>query len=108
MQAAETQEARYAARVGHGKAGVVFVNVYRNTSSNPVTFTIQTASSTALRTDSTNPFWLTAGLSGGIGANTAGAVRIAISDLGEWIRWDVTGPNAAVDFDVMVDFYDRS
>jgi len=106
ITASETQEARFAKSVGHGKSGVAFVNVYRN--NNSTTFTtwlVETASQTGVLTTS-GTFWLPAG-TGTIAASGTGAVRISLSNLGEFVRWSVTtGSTTGTDFDVLVYFAD--
>ena len=105
-----TQEARFARRVGHGKTGVVFVNVYRTSTSGTITFGIETASETAVRADTTNPFWLSCVAAGA--ANTfsaaliSGALKFKIENLGEWVRYNVAGIPAATDFDIVIYFAD--
>ena len=97
-----TQEDRYAKNVGQAVEGVALVNVYRNTSGAGLTFTFLTASHLGLA----NSFWASVG-QGMIGAGAVGLVKIKITDLGEWIRFDLSGANAAVDFDIYIDLADR-
>jgi hypothetical protein len=100
--AATTQEDRYARPLGHAVSGVALVNVYRNTSGTSVTFTLQTASQLGV----SSSFWTSVG-TGNIGAGTSGMVKIVLTDLGEWIRWDLSGLNAAIDFDIVLELDDR-
>jgi hypothetical protein len=90
------QKIRDAQPVGHGKTGVVFLNVHRNTlSAGTVTFEILTASDPNVPDLSTSSYWGTAGTQG-VTASQTGLFRFEIgasaaTRLGQAIRWKVSG-----------------
>lgn len=104
------QETRFAKPVGHGKTGVAFINVYRNTMAATSTFNIETASQTAVdaRAAGTSAFWITVATQATLAAATTGVVRMTLSNLGEVIRYriDTAGGGNNLDLDIVVYFAD--
>ena len=103
LTASATQEIRFARRLGHAVSGVALVSVYRNTGGT-VTFTMLSASHTAVRADAMNSFWLSVG-QGAVA--TTGLARIAIADFGEWVRWDAVLASGQADFSILLELDDR-
>ena len=102
-----TQEARFAAQVGHGKTGVACVNISKNLlATGSYTFDFETA------TDAGSPHWDACG-SGTVAAAFTGLKRF---DLGESsgqklacvVRWKLTGATASavLGFDIVIIFAD--
>lgn len=104
LAASATQEIRFARRLGHAISGVALVNVYRNSTPATVTFTMLTASHTAVRADAVNSFWIAVGQGS---LTSTGLARIAIADFGEWLRWDALFGSGQIDFSIVLELDDR-
>ena len=102
-----SQEVRDAANVGNGKTGVVFLYISRNAmSAGSATFEILTAADQSAPDLTTNSGWGSAG-STAVTFGTVGLVRFEIgvtsaTRMGQWMRWKVTGANAAIQFAMVV------
>jgi len=82
LSGSETQKNEDAARVGNNRQGVVFIDVYANTGT--LTITIETCSNVDTSAGGGNS-WVS------LGAKTftsTGSDKLAITDLGDAIRWD--------------------
>lgn len=105
VAAPQTQEVRFAAKVGGAKSGLAFINVFGNQSGTTVAFRLFTASSPDLHPGLGNN-WLDAGTQVQFTAGVSGTKTMALTTLGEVLRWDVSGLNNTVDFSIAVFLYD--
>jgi len=106
ISAAAQQLTRDAANIGNGKTGVVFMYITRNASTASATFEIVTATDQDVPDPSSNSAWGSGGTTV-VTAGTTGLVRFEIgvsaaTRLGQWMRWKVTGANAAIYFNMIV------
>lgn len=101
---ATTQPGNEAARVGSGRQGVVYVNVFKVTGT--LTINIDSASDANLGDPTGNSFWVQVGNSTGI--TTTGTTKFTITDLGDFIRWRVgTGLTGETSFSIVAYLTDQ-
>ena len=88
------------------KTALVWVNVLKN-SSGATTFKFLGASSLSLGATgaAAGSYWLNL-KDIAVGATTVGAFTDAVAALPDFLRWEVTGANAAIQFEIVVYLYD--
>ena len=100
VTAAETQLNQDAIPVGSNRTGVVFCDLYAFTT--PFVVVIQTSSDVSSQSGGTGN-WITLGTMTFTGA---GSQKLAITDLGDAIRWNVTSSGSGNTFALKVFFCD--
>lgn len=105
---AQGQDVRFAVPSGSAKSGLAWLNVMKNGSAGTVTVDILGATSMDLDpATGSNSFWLklkTPGIA--VGAGAVGGLKGVLSEIPDFIRWNVTGSPVTFQFEIVLYLYD--
>lgn len=103
--AAQSQDIRFAVHTGGAKSGLVWLNVLKSSSAASTWDILGATGQNLSSSTGSQSYWITSRQIP-VGASTVGAFKGSLTDIPDFLRWSVTGVNAALQFEIVLYLYD--